>query len=283
MSGIVRTHGKCILAGEHGVVRGGEALVLPLKSRGLNLTWESATEPGLKVADGPFAQPFRDSLKKALALTGFLLPKAGYHVRISSDIPVQAGLGSSAALAVALVRFLLDEGAKIQDPFALALEVENIFHGKSSGLDVACVLASSPIRYVKGEPAAKLPLAWSPHFYLFDTGQRSATKECVAKVEAAKRPDLDERMAQSVREMKAALASEDGNDRLPKLAHAIELAQSCFVEWDLGPSPALVDRLKNAGALAVKPTGSGGGGFVLCLWGDAPPPGLGLLPVWEAT
>ena len=38
--------------------------------------------------------------------------------------------------------------------------------------------------------------------------------------------------------------------------------------------------LKNAGAIAVKPTGSGGGGFVVSLWDkQPPPPDLGLIAI----
>lgn len=279
-SGAVRSHGKCILAGEHSVVRGGEALVLPLRSRGLDLAWEPSPDGKFHVKSSPFAAPFRDSLNKALDLTGFEMPHKGYVIRIQSDIPVKAGLGSSAALAVSVVRFLSAEGAKITHPFALALEIENIFHGNSSGIDVACVLSSAPIRYLKSAPPQDLCLAWRPHLYLFDTGKRSATKDCVEKVAKANRKDLDERMGESVRQVKSALLSEQA-DRVEELAGALNLAGSCFEEWGLGPEPALAAKLRELGALAVKPTGSGGGGYLLTLWRAAPPAGVPLIPVWE--
>ena len=279
-SGAVRSHGKCILAGEHSVVRGGEALVLPLRSRGLDLQWEPSPDGKFHVKASPFAVPFRDSLNKALDLTGFEMPHKGYVIRLASDIPVKAGLGSSAALAVAVVRFLAAEGAKITQPFALALEIENLFHGNSSGIDVACVLSSAPIRYLKSAPPQDLRLAWRPQLHLFDTGARSATKDCVAKVEAAARRDLDERMAEAVRQVKSALLSEQA-DRVEELARALDLAGTCFRDWGLGPPAALEAKLRQAGALAVKPTGSGGGGFLLTLWPSAPPADLKLIPVWE--
>ncbi len=279
-TGSVRSHGKCILAGEHSVVRGGEALVLPLRSRGLDLSWEPSPDGKFHVKASPFAAPFRDSLNKALDLTGFELPHRGYVIRINSDIPVKAGLGSSAALAVAVVRFLSAEGAKISQPFALALEIENLFHGNSSGIDVACVLSSAPIRYVKSSPPQDLRMAWKPQLYLFDTGRRSSTKECVAKVEAANRSDLDKRMQKSVASVKSALLSEQA-DRQQELALALNQAGSCFKEWGLGPEESEEKKLKAAGALAWKPTGSGGGGFLLTLWTSSPPAELGLIPVWE--
>jgi mevalonate kinase len=279
----VRTHGKVILAGEHSVVRGGEALVLPLRSRSLELTWEPSDDGKFHVRAGAFSEPFRDALNRALDLTGFTLPHRGYRVSGSSDIPVQGGLGSSAALSVAVVRFLAAEGAALSQPFALALEVENLFHGRSSGLDVACVLSSVPIRYVRSSPPQDLRMAWRPHLFLADTGQRSSTRDCVAKVERAARADLDERMGRAVAAAKGALLSEQA-DRLEELARALELAASCFEEWGLGAEGALPRRLEGAGALAVKPTGSGGGGFLLSLWAEAPSDAaraeLGLIPVW---
>lgn len=293
-SGSVRCGGKVILAGEHGVVRGFEALVLPLRSRGLELRWEPSPDEKFHVrssyigphasaettAAGSLAEPFREALNRALDISGFVMPEKGYRVNITSDIPVRAGLGSSAALSVAIVRFLAAEGATLAQPFGLALEVENLFHGNSSGIDVACVLSSVPIRYVRSSPPEDLRMAWKPHFYLADTGTRSSTKECVEKVAAAKRPDLDLRMNDAVNAVKAALLSEQ-SDRLTDLSRAMELAASCFREWGLGADEALTARLKKAGAVSVKPTGSGGGGFLLSLWKEAPPAELGLIPVWE--
>ncbi|HEY8279606.1 MAG TPA: hypothetical protein VIH99_08285 [Bdellovibrionota bacterium] len=278
----LQAYGKCILAGEHSVVRGGEAIALPLLSRSFRLSWERRSEPKFELNEGPFSAPWRDSLSCALEKSGFTLPSPGYSLRIESDIPVQAGLGSSAALATAVVRFLEMEGAQLHDRFSLAMEIENLFHGKSSGLDVACVLESAPIFYVKGTPASPLSLTWKPELFLFDTGKRSSTKDCVLRVEEARRPDLDRRMSQAVRQAKAALAS-TAPGCLAELAESLAAAGSCFAEWGLGADQKTMELLKTKGALAVKPTGSGGGGFLLTLWKDAPPAGLGLIPVWAGS
>ena len=46
------------------------------------------------------------------------------------------------------------------------------------------------------------------------------------------------------------------------------MAKDCFEQWGLIDSSvqAEMDRLSAQGALAVKPTGSGGGGYLLSLW-----------------
>jgi mevalonate kinase len=281
MSGMraVRAHGKCILAGEHSVVRGGEALVIPLRSRSLEISWEEGGS-GLEIVAGPLSVPFAAALERALRHLNSAVPSLGLRVSLRSDIPMRAGLGSSAALAVATVRFLEALGLSCPNPFALALEIENHFHGTSSGIDVACALASSPIAFRRGQPPAELSLGWKPLLYLADTGLRSSTKECVEKVQKAERPDLDQRMSEAVRLAKAALAAID-NEELERLGAALEAAGDVFREWGLFAGEDLARKLKEAGALAVKPTGSGGGGFLLSLWEKEPPPELGLIPIWE--
>jgi len=57
------------------------------------------------------------------------------------------------------------------------------------------------------------------------------------------------------------------------LCEAINSAADCFTQWGL-VSESLQQhmlRLHDAGAIAVKPTGSGGGGYVISLW-ESPPP-----------
>ena len=60
---------------------------------------------------------------------------------------------------------------------------------------------------------------------------------------------------------------------LPALAKSMGLAAECFEQWGLsdGAPGEHIQWLKEHGALAVKPTGSGGGGYVLSLWKEEPP------------
>ena len=56
------------------------------------------------------------------------------------------------------------------------------------------------------------------------------------------------------------------------LIHTIQQAHDCFAEWGL-LTPGLQQHIKDLyakGALAAKPTGSGGGGYVLSFWGAIP-------------
>lgn len=275
----ISVHGKCILLGEHSVVRGFPALVFPLQSRRLHLSWEKTEGEGFSVSEGEFRPPLTSALELALRLTGGTLPPGHWTLKVRSEIPVQAGLGSSAALAVATVRFLEEAGFSIPDPFSLALEIENIFHGRSSGIDVAAALSERPIRFQKGHRPETLTLKWQPKLYLADSGLRSSTKACVEKVIRLHRPDLDQSMAQAVEKAIHALADPLGFE---ELAMALNNASEIFSGWGLIPDAVanLRRKLLEAGAIAAKPTGSGDGGYVLSLWKSAPPSALGLTPIW---
>ena len=77
---------------------------------------------------------------------------------IENSIPFRAGLGGSAVLSVA-VSFLFHQKAWLSSheigPFAVSLE--NLFHGKSSGMDVYAVLEGRPLLYRKGSSLKSLP------------------------------------------------------------------------------------------------------------------------------
>ncbi|RZA04211.1 MAG: hypothetical protein EOP11_15575 [Proteobacteria bacterium] len=278
MKGSVRTFGKCILLGEHSAVRAHPALVFPLNSRALDLSWEQSAGEGMEIDAGDFAPAFRAALGEALRLANAKLPPGAWRFTLSSTVPPQAGLGSSAALSVAIAKFFTELKFLAGDLYPFALQLENLFHGKSSGMDVAAVLSAAPILFRAGA-VEKLDLAWRPRLYLADTGLRSSTKSCVEKVIAQNRPDLDERNANAVLLGKQALSLSGGR---ALLGVAMDEALACFEEWDLIPLAvaAQVRGLKAAGALAVKPTGSGNGGYLLSLWDEEAPVPEGLIPVW---
>jgi mevalonate kinase len=279
--GKILTHGKCILAGEHSVVRGAPALVLPLESRTLELRWSHAEGTNEFHYAGSLAEPLRDLLRLALDKTGASLPAGSWNFHCESHIPPRAGLGSSAALAVAILRFLEQQNIFVPQRLAFCRDLENFFHGNSSGLDIAGALSDQPVLFRRGEEPLPLSLAWKPFLYLTDCGERSATKDCVEKVSALARDDLDDRMAKAVRQAQAALSLR-GSGQITALKEAMEIAAGCFSEWDL-LTPALREKaleLEQRGALAVKPTGSGAGGFLLSLW-EGPQSAPDLETIWR--
>jgi len=136
--------GKLLLSGEHAVVHGHPAVAVAV-DRGTTVRLTEVTGP--RTLDAPFHD---DRLEAALSA---VLPEAGLHVAIESDLPIGRGMGSSAALAIALVRARQALGGHPAD-FALlhreGFKVERIFHGQPSGVDHAVSALGGAVAYRKG-------------------------------------------------------------------------------------------------------------------------------------
>lgn len=278
------TYGKWILAGEHSVLRGSEALVFPLMSARLqlNVNFEASEKSNrLKVqyqgSKGPeYELLFHSVFQKAcelLSVSDDFFSDA--VLTIESNLPVGTGLGASAALCVAVAKMFGALGFLTEDQiYDFALKMENIFHGESSGVDIAVCLMGSGIVFQRGIKREPLRGDWQPHLYVSYSGQRGMTFDCVEKVKNMMNRDplrgkqIDLQMQNAVKMAQEAFAHQD----VGILSQALQCAQECFLEWDLCPRSMQneMQSLRSHGALAVKPTGSGGGGYILSLWDHQP-------------
>lgn len=271
------THGKWILAGEHAVIRGKGALVFPIPEKTLTLHYKESESPleiiALESRDNLIVKLAWAVLERAMQLLGKSLTDLQGHFYLINKIPVGAGMGSSAACCTALSRWLshynMLSNASI---YSFAKELEHLFHGKSSGLDVVGVSADTGILFQKGQ-IRPLQQRWKPHWYISFSGQLSNTSSCITQVQELWDRDpttaasIDQMMEESLMQAFSALESTCPTT-LPKLACAIRQAGGCFKQWGLVSEPLQkhMNDLLTAGALAVKPTGSGWGGHVISLW-----------------
>jgi len=280
-----RTFGKWILAGEHAVLRGCPAVAFPLVSRSLELSYD----PSVGSHEVEFAGPHGEELKllfygvleNALSRLNIGEGLMG-RFRLQSSLPVGAGLGASAALCGAVARWCESQGwVKSSDLYEFARKLEDLFHGESSGVDLAVSLSAQGLKFQRGGERTPLSLGWQPRLYLSYSGQRGMTAECVGRVKRmfetheSKAIALDEQMRRAVELALLALQG-DAQTGVPQLKTALDLARSCFEDWDLcgGDLGRHMRMLEEAGAIAVKPTGSGGGGYALSLWEQEPNPDL---------
>ena len=280
------SHGKWILSGEHAVLRGGYALAFPLLSRQMEFVFERTTEAFQLVVDGEQ----RDLLQAFIPQLwhhGLTLirrkPEEGFGVlKVTNRIPVGTGLGASAALSVCIARLFCHFGW-ISDGqiFTMARDLENVAHGKSSGLDIATVMSSEGIYFSRDKDRTVFHPRWQPELYLCYSGQQGLTSQCISQVENILRSNadlgmkIDQEMRQSVELCRQALTqSLTMREGLPILKKGIELAESCFDSWGLQNADlrGRADWLREHGAIAVKPVGSGGGGYLLGLWAETPSP-----------
>lgn len=272
-------HAKWILAGEHAVIRGHPALVFPLLKKKISFDYQKSSEK-LKLVypkgrNDVIEQLFYAALNKALSKLKISEHDLHGICTLNCNIPIGVGLGASAALCVCLARWFAQEFPKIDVPI-FARHLEDIFHGQSSGVDIAGASAASGVLFHNGqvEPIRKI---WQPMWFLSSCRQIGITGDCTSKVNDLwkKSPVLaqaiDEKMTLAVLDSQFAL-NDHSTHAFDRLANAINQAKSCFYDWNL-ISESLDQHMKllsQEGAVAVKPTGSGGGGFVLSLWATEP-------------
>ena len=213
--------------------------------------------------------PFRDArLKTALAV---VLPPQGIGVTLTTDLPVGRGMGSSAALAVALIRArasLEGRTADFAECHRLGFDIERVFHGNPSGVDHTVSAMGGGVQYRRGQPIE--PLSLPPlTLVVIDTGIAGNTAELVAGVAAL--PDAETRLAaigQVTQKVATALHGP------PQVLGAL-LVENHRLLRDIGVSTpqldALVDAALSAGAYGAKLAGAGGGGVVLALTEDPEP------------
>ncbi|RME17756.1 MAG: hypothetical protein D6797_01860 [Bdellovibrio sp.] len=292
MSFQTTAYGKWILCGEHSVLRGAPALAFPVKNYPMMFTYEPRGSFTL-VVQGQHAQEieifFWGVLERALKKVNKSRDQLEGTLKIDNQLPLGVGLGGSAAFCVGMSRWFCFQGWIQEDEvYEFARQLENIFHGESSGVDIAVNFALSGIRFLREKGWEPLSVRWKPFWRLSFCGQRGVTAECVKKVQELKEKDYDcfllaeTKMKEACQKAEKSLMELSGEEGLKLLAESMEEAAESFRLWGLceGPLQQHMEELKKQGALAVKPTGSGGGGYVLSLWSEPPPENLNLMRVF---
>ena len=271
-----RNCGKWILAGEHILVRGGPALSFPLKELSLDIQYKPHQLLSFRF-EGEFSdlkksKYFEEAVKEAFSYVG---KKPSGHFYLSSKIPLGYGLGSSAAFCLSLSDIFFQLGY-VRDAVDFAWKLENFFHGKSSGLDIQTIYHKKSLLFKSFKHFEFFQPQLQPCMYLYNTCLSSSTKKCVKKVSdlfdhfPEKYTRIYKQMEQSVDQSAEALSN--SSKGLELLVQAITKACDCFEEWGLlEPLRPSIKKLKSLGALAVKPTGAGAGGYLIGLWKNALP------------
>ena len=276
-----RAAGKVILLGEHAVVYGRPALAAGLA---LGLEVQVRAGEGAARVESDHTELLADErplrlVEEAAAALG-LAPR-GFVAQIRSALPPGAGLGSSAALAIAVLRALAEAAGRRltgDDELALGRRLEAIFHGHPSGIDPAAAALGTCFRFVRGEPPTITPLRTVRSLPLVIALGRGARSTGAAVIGLRARWEADRARHERVFDEIAtvvdagARAAECGD--LAALGRAFDQNQELLAA--LGVSAPEVERVAAAahaaGALGAKLTGGGAGGAVIALATD--PEGL---------
>ena len=207
--------------------------------------------------------PMRDARLDELIARA--LPAEGLAVRIRSEIPTGRGMGSSAALCVALLRarYALEEReASFDEIHQEGFELERLFHGTPSGIDHAVAAHGGALFYRKNEEPEILSMP-PLQAVVLDSGSAGNTAKLVAHV-AEQRPRIDSALNQL-----GELAG-IGRDLLedPESLGDLMIEAHALLKT-IGVSTRILDELvalsMQHGAYGAKLSGAGGGGVVVAL------------------
>lgn len=280
--------GKIILFGEHAVVYQRPAIAVPVEQ----VTAKAAVSANPRAAPGevriqakgigleaklselPASHPLAAAVH--YSLQELKLDHApACTIRITSTIPVAAGLGSGAAVTVAILRAF---SAFLGHPFnaeqvcQLAYEVEKIYHGTPSGIDNTVITYAKPVYFVQDKPIEQLHPRRPFTIVIGDTGIQSPTAAAVSDVRKAwkKQRDQYEALFDSTGAIAdaARTAIEQGNTELlgPLMDANHGLLRKIGVSCP--ELEKLVKAARSAGALGAKLSGGGRGGNMIALVTD---------------
>ena len=271
-------HAKAILIGEHAVVYGQPALVLPLLPITVHVEISLATDED--VLDCAY---YRGHLSEAPAhLEGFtMLIRAARRVfqsqsralaiAVTSAIPPGYGLGSSAAVAVGIVRALYDFHQRpltLKQLLALTHIAETRAHGTPSGVDAWATSSERPLWFVRGQVPEFLHLRRALFLVVANSRAPGNTHEAVRQVRES-RNRLDggtqpiKRLGELAKAARPALVRGDYESLGTLMTTAHEQLTNLHITTD--HVDTLVSAALRAGALGAKLTGSGGGGSIIAL------------------
>lgn len=277
--------GKILLIGEHAVVYGHPAIAIPVRGVQARVEVELTRHGGLEFL-APDIEAARaetgeqDHLAPLIRLTHSVLElfgeqKQGLRVVVRSTIPIGHGMGSGAAVSVAIVKGVcaaLGRALTADQVAELSLEAEREFHGNPSGVDSAVVARDEPIYFVRGKPPQGIAVGEGPfRFLIADTGIPSPTHKVVAELKAL-RDREQARVDSYLWELgsMAGIAREIIRGGSPQEL-GLCMTRAHAILRELGVSSAELDRLVETalekGAAGAKLTGAGRGGAMIALLG----------------
>jgi len=282
--------GKVILFGEHAVVYGQPAIAVPVnqvRARAIISArpdrpsgWVSLQAPDIGLEASLEELPADNPL--SLAISGVFKATnisriPAMAIRITSTIPIAAGLGSGAAVSVAIIRALsefLGQPLPDEQVSILAYEVEKLHHGTPSGIDNTVITYEKPVyfaRTTEGEAGQvdRFNVARPFTILIGDSGVPSPTAVTVGDVRSAWQDKgiLYERLFASTGAIvnQARQAIENGD--IAALGPLMDENQDLLVK--MGVSSAELDHLvraaRQAGASGAKLSGGGRGGNMIAL------------------
>lgn len=244
------THAKAIFFGEHSVVYGKKGITIPL--------------PEMKVTA---KLNKTNKIQKRDKILSYIAKKCNIEdtteIIIKSSIPVGRGLGSSAALSIAIARANNCDNVK-----EIADDCEKFIHGNPSGIDVNQVLSDSPLLFSKKEGASILDFNLNAFLLVIDTGVIGITKESVNRVK--KNYEFNKNYIEELGNITEEVIPYLLKNDLTKIGFFMDRAHQLLKKIGVShyKNDEVVEICKKNSAIGAKITGGGDGGCCIALSGN---------------
>ena len=275
--------GKIILFGEHAVVYGQPAIAVPVtqvEAKAILRAQPGGTgvkilAPDISINTNLLNLPFDDAVSKSIHLT---LEALGVDempqstLMISSTIPLAAGLGSGAAVSVAIVRAVsafLGHPLPDETVNQIVFEVEKIHHGTPSGIDNTVVTYGKPVYFIKNQPIKSFNIRMPFTLVIGDTGIATPTSTTVGDVRKAyeAEPGLFQNYFFTCGQIAQTAHNQIMRGRNTSLGPLMDDNHKILVKMGVScpELDTLVAAAKEAGAMGAKLSGGGRGGNMIAL------------------
>ncbi len=272
--------GKVILFGEHAAVYGRHALALPIPDAVSAVVEPAEATTSLAIPNWGIAGKLdfddQEGIAAAIALILQQLDVRGrsFAITVDSRLPRAMGLGSSAAIAVAVTRAICDvlelpiDNERIN---AIAFECEKLAHGTPSGVDNTLSTYARPMLFHNDGTLHIEPLSLTevPPIIIACSSDVGLTSEQVAGVRSRyeRAPQRYSALFDEIDSISLAGAELLQARDYKELGLAMNICHGLLnaIEVSTPELERMVILARSAGAAGAKLTGGGGGGSIIAL------------------
>lgn len=250
ISKVARSPLKIILFGEHSVVAGGRCLAVAICKYGYLEAFES---PESKIT-------VLDSKNNKADLEGLVHFTPGMNINIVLETPLGCGLGTSGAISLLLS--YTRQSRITEDTLDQAHAIEDVFHGRSSGVDVSTCYTGGLVSF-KRKQIEKLPTCYIEQFKIMFFDSRIPKNTAMAIKIGGAKEELYSKIEEVAEEAYELLKRRFTLHELYKL---IRKNQNLLDELGVCPDAMRKEiyRLRGMG-IEAKVTGGGCGGCLVTL------------------
>jgi mevalonate kinase len=275
--------GKITLFGEHAVVYGRPAIVGAIDKR-IYVTMEERNDNLIKITSdlssvsisideiSNYSGPLIYVIKAIEILSNYTGRKKGVNIIINSEMPISAGLGTSAAVSIATIAAyskILDYNMNINEIAKFGHKVELEVQGIASIMDTT-ISTFGGIMYIKpNDLIERIKIDYEIPFILGYIKREYNTAYMVNKVRSLMNKNKE--IIEKIMEVIGLIVEEGKKAILEKNIEKIGLLMNINhgLLDSLGVSTKelndMVYLVRKAGALGAKLTGAGGGGCIIAL------------------